>query len=85
MVSLTHHIPNSLLISELPPYSHLDQVQSHPLERSEAGRERQDDVCQSEVRKEVRSVATACLFVLVVDITSVLPYNLGHVTQLVTR
>jgi hypothetical protein len=35
--------------SELPPYSRLVQVQSHPLERSEAGRERQDDGCQSEV------------------------------------
>jgi hypothetical protein len=37
--------------------SRLDQVQSYPLERREAGRKRQDDGRQSEVRKEVRLVA----------------------------
>jgi hypothetical protein len=47
----THrHVLNFFLS---PPYSRLDQVQSHPLERSEARRERQDDGRQSEVRKEV--------------------------------
>ncbi len=40
--------------------SHLDQGESHAMERRQAGGQREDDVRQPEVREEVRSV-TRCI------------------------